>query len=132
MRRSTAGLTLVELLVAITVLAIGVLGAMALQTTGLKATRTSETGQRLNAAARSEVAVMRVRLGSEDWRKGGTTGCSGTRVADCLVRVTPCQVAGTALDCSGAVAGEPDAYAVRVTVRENDQAAVLNDVVLHD
>lgn len=132
MRRSKAGLTLVELLVAITVLAVGVLSAMALQTTGLKATRTSETSQQLNAAARSEVAVMRVRLGSEDWRKGGTTGCSGTSVADCLVRVTPCRVAGTTLDCSGSASGEPDAYAVRVTVSENDQEAVLNDVILSD
>lgn len=131
MKRAAAGLTLVEILVAITILAVGVIGAMTMQSTGLQATRTSEVSQRLNAAARAEIAVMRLRLGSEHWTASGTTGCTTSGAGDCSVAVSLCRADGATLDCSS-TSSEPDAWAVRVTVREDGHEVKLDDIVLRE
>ena len=51
--RRDAGLTLLEVIIATLILAVGVIGAAALQSTGLQASRTASIIQQLDADARS-------------------------------------------------------------------------------
>ena len=132
MKRTAAGFSLVEILVAITILAVGIIGAMTMQTTGLQATRSSEVTQRLNEDARSEIRVMRLRLGSETWKEAGETGCTASRAGDCKAAVTLCSTTGTDLVCADSITGAPDAFAVRVTVREDGHEVILDDIVLRE
>ncbi len=124
------GLTLVEILIAIVILAVGVIGAMLMQTTGLRATRTSQVMQDLNADARSQLDLMRLRLSSESWNSPTTSGCDIRGTSNCSVEIRPCLVAGGQLDCRVASASEPAAHAVRVTVSQLENEVVLDTIIL--
>lgn len=124
------GLTLVEILVAILILAVGVLGAMYMQTTGLQATRTSQVIQALNADARSQLDLMRLRLARETWTAQTTGGCNISGASECSVTIQPCTVSSGQLDCSLATVSDPAAYHVTVTVRAEGDQLELDSVVL--
>ena len=119
------GLTLVEILIAILILAVGVIGAMLMQTTGLRATRTSQVMQDLNADARSQLDLMRLRLANEVWATPMTGGCDIAGTSACSIEIRPCVVAAGELDCNVASATDPAAHAVTVRVSRQDQELEL-------
>lgn len=124
------GLTLVEILIAILILAVGVLGAMYMQTTGLRATRTSQVIQDLNADARSQLDLMRLRLARETWTTQTTGGCNIPGASDCSVTIRPCTVASGQLNCNASSVSEPAAYHVTVTVSTESDELELDTIVL--
>lgn len=124
------GLTLVEILIAILILAVGVIGAMLMQTTGLRATRTAQVMQDLNADARSQLDLMRLRLASEIWTSPTSTGCDIRGTSTCSVEIRPCLVAAGTLDCQVASTSDPAAHAVRVMVSQSENELVLDSIVL--
>jgi len=124
----TAGLTLIEVMIAVLVLGVGVIGAAGLQATALNATRTAEATQRLAATARSELDVVRGMAFTTT--EATTTNCV-TSATGCTLAVLPCFVAsGGTLDCTLAMVSEPAAHAVVVHVVENDRELRLRTVVL--
>jgi len=126
--RPTAGLTLVEVMIAVLVLGVGVIGAAGLQATALNATRTAEATQRLAATARSELDVVR---GMAFTTSEPTTTHCVTSATGCTVHVLPCLVAiDGSLDCTLGLVAAPAAHAVTVTVRANDAELRLRTVVL--
>ncbi len=124
------GLTLVEVLIAILILAVGVLGAMLMQTTGLRATRTSQVVQSLNSDARSQIDLMRLRLATEVWTQPMTGGCDITGSSTCSVEIRPCIVTGGQLDCNGSSVSQPAAHAVTVNVSQQEHSLELSTIVL--
>lgn len=130
--RADAGLTLVEVVIAVLILAIGMLGAAALQGSGLNATRTSQEIQELNAEARSELDARRLQLTTTTFSNHTTGACLVTGDFACTVEIRPCRVIGASLDCSAAVAPvpAPAAHAVTVTISTGQNDVTLQTVVL--
>lgn len=124
-----SGLTLVEVVVAILVLAVGVLGAVALQGTSLRANRTATEIQQLTAAARSELDVWRARLESSVYDGPQDGNCLASEAESCEVRILPCALSGTALTCSPGHLSLPVAQSVTVTVKRGDRDVSLTSVV---
>ncbi len=124
---TSSGLTLVEVVIALLVLAIGVLGAVGLQASGLTATRTSQEMQRLNAAARSELDVLR---GAPMPYTSFQTRSCPTLAEGCTVEIRPCAVVGSDLDCGRGSVAEPAAHAITLVVSEGERSVTLNTVVV--
>ena len=124
-----AGLTLVEVLIAVLILGVGVLGAAALQANGLRATQTAQVMQDLDAEARSAVNALRVRYASEVVTVPGFHDCGPGYLNECNFEVRPCVMSGGQLDCTVSSAAEPDAQAIVVTVARLDRELSLSTVV---
>lgn len=130
--RATAGrqqgLTLLEVVIAVAILAVGVLAAAGLQANGLRASRAAQQIQALNAEARSELDVWRVRLASET-RTEPTSGTCMTGSQGCSVTLTPCLLVAGTLDCDRGTVSDPDAQSVTVQVTHADRSVTLRSVV---
>lgn len=137
--RGSSGLTLIEVVIAILILAVGVLALAALQTSSLAATGTARDLQELNADARSEMDVWRARL-SDPGALYPTIvdGACATR-AECQVQISPCvlvngpQGSAASLDCTLSTVPDPAAHAVKVVVRnarDESRAVTLNSIVM--
>ena len=123
------GLSLVEVLVAVLILAVGVLGAAALQASGLRATRTSQVMQDLDAEARSAINALRVRYAAETVTVPGIHDCGPGFLNDCSYEIRPCVLSGGQLDCTVSSAAEPDAQAIIVTVSQLEHEVSLSTIV---
>lgn len=122
-----AGLTLLEVVIAVAILAIGALAAAGLQASGLRATRAAQDMQRLNTVARSQVDV---------WRGANLTGtvpsasdCSTSDIA-CIVEIRPCALSGSLLACDLTSVAQPVAHAISVEVSSAERQLTLTTVVL--
>jgi len=123
-----AGLTLVEVLVAILVLAVGVIGAMAVQGTSIRASRVAKEVQELNAMARSELDVWRARLESSVY-DGPQSGNCLAGSDGCSVEIRPCALDGATLRCDQGTVVSPVAQAVTVSVTRGERVVTLSSVV---
>ncbi len=121
--KSTQGLTLLEVLVAIVVLAVGVLMAAAMQTSALQASNDATVIQTVTKLAEGEIAYRRqVTLTASP---GNATTCQAVLPLptgySCAVVIRPCQLVTTsttaAMSCptTGSVSST-DAHQVAVTV----------------
>jgi|SRR5690606_15157554 len=116
-RSPTDGLTLVELLIALIVLAVGVLGAFAMQANGLRGTRTAAVMQTLSNMAESELQLQR------EFERHVTSPVTGESCRSefsvdgftCEVHVYPCAFASGQLTCTDTSVGV--AVARQITVR---------------
>lgn len=128
--KASAGLTLIEVLIAIVVLAVGVLAAASMQTGALSASNRARVAQELTNTARTEMERQRqfVRPGvdpapdclSKDIVPSGYT---------CTVTVAPCRIVSSALSCtSGTEPVVADQVFVRV-VGPQSSTAELRTVV---
>ncbi|SRR5690554_2535564 len=125
--RNSGGLTLVEVVLAILILAVGIIGAGALQANGLRATRTSQIVQDLDAEARSAIAALRHEYGAGSGAEG-SADCPLSFAGDCVYEAVPCSVAGSELVCAaGSVA---QAWAITVTAVNEGHSVVLNTLVM--
>lgn len=115
------GLTLVEVIIAIAVLAIGILAALALQSNALRASSTARAIQEVTKIADAELVVR---------RQGGTgTGCLTAAPAGytCTLVVQPCQVVSGAFSCGSGSA----AQLLTLTVAgPRDQSITVSTLVL--
>ncbi len=106
------GLSLIEVLVAILLLAIGVIAAAGLQGTALNASNKASRIQTVTKAAESELDYHR----QIDLEGVESEPCT-TGAENCLVTVTPCDVivnaSSASFDCSATIT---DVKAYRVTV----------------
>ncbi|MDZ7800519.1 MAG: prepilin-type N-terminal cleavage/methylation domain-containing protein [Trueperaceae bacterium] len=115
-----AGLTLLEVIIAVAILAIGILAAAGLQTTALRTTRNVSLIQALTERANEELAFQRSVF---DRDLEPTAGACSSPVSDsdpyrdeivCTVEVFDCVVtAGSSAACDDSGAG--NAFLVRVT-----------------
>lgn len=97
------GFSLVEVLVAMVVLAIGVLGVAQLQASSLRASAKGEAIQDVTGIARAELEA-RLQMGLSPL---SSQNC-GTRVPDnydCRVKVDRCAIVGGSLTCAGVESG---------------------------
>lgn len=119
--KSSAGLTLLEVLIAIVVLAVGVLMAASMQTTALRASSDATAIQGVTKLAENEIALRRqINLATSP---GNSTTCRSMSPVPtgytCQAVIRPCQLTGTAssaaLSCSTSVLN-PVADQATVTV----------------
>ncbi len=112
-----AGLTLVEVMIALFILAVGVLAAFGLQANSLRGTRTAVVGQDLANIAESELQLQR------EFERHVTTvvigeTCRSASYDDgfsCQVDVFPCSLSAGSIRCvNGSVS---TAVARQITVR---------------
>lgn len=121
------GLTLVEVLVALVVLAVGFLAVVGLQATGLRSTRTAQELQTINSTARSELDVWKASTMISPSPISRTCTMFPT---DCTVTILPCQVMSGNLVCSNQPVTEFAAHLVTVKVNQGERQIALNTVVL--
>lgn len=131
----TAGLTLVEVLVALVVLAVGVFAMVGLQGTSLTANRTARLVQELNAAARSELDVWKASAppGADIQTRSCTLHAHGSiNVDECTVRFKYCQAdgVGRSLSCTAHKPARTDAYLVEVDVSKNGRNLTVSNVMV--
>lgn len=87
MRRSD-GLTLVEVLVALLVLAVGVIAAATMQTTALRTTNSGNVSQELTKLAEAEIQMQR----QLTTPTAGNACLSGSKTGySCRITIVPCQ-----------------------------------------
>lgn len=124
--KSTKGLTLIEVLIAIVILAVGVLAAAAMQTTALRASSDAQVIQGITRLAEGEIAYRRqVNLTVSP---GNSTVCPIALTFptgySCQIAIRPCQLVITAttpptatMSCptTGSVSST-DAHQITVTV----------------
>lgn len=113
--RTNAGLTLLEVIVAIGVLVIGVFAAVQFQMTSIRATGDSEVMQQLTRIAQAEIEWRRqtaIDLGSHECQTFRPEG-----YVSCEVTMTPCVMlpGQNTFTCNPSVLS-PIAYQVRVEV----------------
>lgn len=116
--KSTVGMTLLEVLIAIAVLAVGVLAAAAMQTTALRASNDARAIQDVTEFAEREIELRRqFDLSST---AGKSTTCTSVTPLPtdytCNVEVRNCQLSGTALSCSTGSVTTPVADQITVTI----------------
>lgn len=125
--RQHEGLTLVEVMIAMVILAVGVLAVFMLQATSLRGTRTAVVSQTLTNMAQSELQLQR-----EFSRhvSATVTGETCRSIADdeenftCEVRVYPCSLSGGALQCRTGSVTDADARQITVIITGRDGASV--------
>ncbi len=108
--KSSRGLTLVELLVALVVLALGVLAAANMQVGALNASSGAAISRQLTKLASAELELQR-QLAAPTSRQSCLSG-SKTGYT-CVTTVLPCSLTGTTFVCA-ASASPVVAYKVRV------------------
>jgi prepilin-type N-terminal cleavage/methylation domain-containing protein len=113
---SAKGLTLLEVLVAIVVLAVGVLMAAAMQTSALRASSDASAIQGVTKIAEAEIELRRQIDLTTTAGKATTCKTAVQTGYTCQVEVRPCQLSGTALNCTGVGGSSADADQVVVTV----------------
>lgn len=114
--RSDAGLTLIEVLIAIVILAVGVLAAAAMQTTALRASSDARAIQDVTEFAKREIELRRQFDLSSTAGKSKAEDCPDPTGYTCTVEVRACQLSGTALSCAGGTSNlVADQIAVTVT-----------------
>ena len=126
---SQRGLTLIEILVAVMILVVGVLGAAAMQANGLRATRTAQIIQNLDADARSATQLLRQRFAFETAGSTEPSSC-GAGLENCTVVVRPCSLNSGQLNCTSSGVSDPVAQAIEVTVTSGEHEVTLNSIVL--
>jgi prepilin-type N-terminal cleavage/methylation domain-containing protein len=111
--RRLHGMTLVEVLVATVLLAVGVLAALGLQTSALRTNREARTLQEATRIAAAESTLRHETLSST----GAAQTCRTTVAAgySCSVDVQPCSFASGAFTCA-AIVGQPAANLITITV----------------
>lgn len=125
--KSQAGLTIVEVVIALLILTVGVLAVAGLQSSGLRATRTAQVLQQLNAGARSEIDVWR---GAPlPYLTPQTRSCSAAE-GDCSVEIQSCVVSGSGLSCDLTSVAEAHAHAITVSLTRDTKNVTLRTVVL--
>jgi len=105
--KSTSGLTLIEVMIAIVVLAVGVLAAASMQTTALRSSNDARAIQAVTEFAERKIELLR-----QSEPTSGTTDCSESPYT-CTAVVRACQLSGSTLICTGS---GTDAYQITVTV----------------
>lgn len=105
--KSVIGLTLIEVLIAIVVLAVGVLAAAAMQTTALRASSDAKAIQDVTEFAEREIELLR-----QSEPSPGTKDCSKSPYT-CTAVVRACQLSSSNLTCAGT---GTDAHQITVTV----------------
>lgn len=116
--RNRGGLTLVEIAIALFILAVGILAAFGLQTNALRGTRTAEITQTMTNIAESELQLQREFERHVTHPVSGETCRSQLQASTgftCSVDVYPCSLSGGALSCVNATVA--DAVARQITVR---------------
>lgn len=95
--KTSSGLTLLELLIAIVVLAVGVLAAASMQTSALSASNRSRVAQEVTNTARTEIERQRqfVRSGTAPALASPTCLSTVPSGYTCTVTVVPCRIANT-------------------------------------
>src|SRR5690625_2375403 len=128
--RRDAGLTLLEVIIATLILAVGVIGAAALQSTGLQASRTASIIQQLDADARSAVSELRVQYADYAGTEARTWDCGTGYDSACSYELRPCSYSAAGLDCSHGTVVEPVAYGITVRTSREDHEVVLSTIVM--
>jgi Tfp pilus assembly protein PilV len=129
--RHRAGISIVEILIAVVMLAVGALAALGLQTSSLRASGTAESLQTLTRVAESE---LQFRRGID---RGGAALANAAQcrvlVPDgttCTVVVEPCALVSGAATCTGIAAADATAHEVTVTtVGAQGREVVLTTLV---
>ncbi len=111
--KSSAGLTLLEVIVALVVLVVGVLLAATMQTSALRASSEAAATQGVTKFAEAEIELRRQLDLSTAASKAATCITSVTSGYTCQVQVRACQLSGSSLSCTGTGS---DADQVKVTV----------------
>lgn len=119
--KSSAGLTLLEVIVALVVLAIGVLLAATMQTSALRASSDATAVQNVTKLAEAEIELRRQVDLTAPAGKAATCITSVTQGYTCQVQVRACQLSGTSLSCMGTGS---DADQVKVTISGPRQKTV--------
>jgi Tfp pilus assembly protein PilV len=114
--RHDQGITIVEILITVVVLAVGALGALGMQISSLRASSTAESIQILTRVGESELAFRR----GIDKAGSGLANAAQCRVFvpdgfACAVETTPCSFTAAGPNCGAGVAAA-DAVAYRVTI----------------
>ncbi len=111
-KKSQLGLTLIEILVSIMLLAIGVIAAAGLQGTALRASNKASRIQTVTKIAETEIDYRR----QTDYKALDNAPCA-TNADGCTITTTPCDViittSSATFDCSATIA---DIKAFKVTV----------------
>lgn len=114
--KKSKGLTLIEVLIAIVVLAVGVLAAAAMQTTALRASSDAKAIQGVTEFAEREIELRRQFDLSTP--AGKSTTCTSVTPMPtgytCGVVVSACQLSGSSLACAG-TGTDADRIVVTVT-----------------
>lgn len=98
--KSTAGMTLLEVLIAIVVLAVGVLAAAAMQTNALSATNDARAIQGVTKLAEEKIEFHR-QLDYNDPLTERNPECEAPGGYTCTIEVRACQLSGSTLSCTG-------------------------------
>lgn len=128
LRASRYGLTLVEVMISIAVLAVGVLAAAGLQASGLQGSRVANHLQGLHAEARNELAAWRANLTTATYTEPVDGACL-TDSQRCAIEVRPCVWLAGDLDCTQSHVAAPVAQALQVTVVDRGQTVSLRTIV---
>jgi type IV pilus assembly protein PilV len=131
-RHQRDGLTIIEVIVALLILTLGVLGAFALQASALQGTRAAITSQGLATAARTEILLqsqfrrtIATPIVGESCRTPGQSS-----LYTCSIAVYPCTGSATTVTCTNSNVTGLVAHQVRVTVTAADGRSVnLSTVV---
>jgi Tfp pilus assembly protein PilV len=132
--KHTSGLGLVEVLIAIVILAVGVLAASGLQTSALKGTRTAKISQTLSNLAQSELQLQQGFVRSVDDPTKGET-CRSTSSAEGFscssVNIYPCELSSGALTCKDGSVSNPVAWQITVVVAGPDHKHFKASTVMY-
>ena len=124
--RGAAALTVLEVVIALSILAVGILGAAGLQATALRATRSAQELQVINAYASSQLEAWRgLRLAQTS---PDAADCSSDTLT-CTVQVRPCVAMVGGLACDVGAVPNPAAHAVALTVSSGNRELTLQSVV---
>ena len=122
--RGAGGLTLLEVIVAFSVMTIGILAAVALQASTLRTSREAQAIGQVTRMLSAELALqrhtanMRASLGAEAGVDRVTFPCASDWVEgieSCMVSIERCTIVDRALTCGHAVTSGP-AYRIAVAV----------------
>ena len=125
--RGSAGMTLIEVVIAVAILAVGVLAAAGMQASSLRANRAAQDIQRVNALARSQLDAWR---GSVFSQTAPTTVDCGNGELSCQIQVRPCTLAGAELVCTLGSVAAPVAHALTVTAASGERDVTFSTVVM--
>lgn len=116
------GLTLIEILVALAVLAIGATAVAGLQLASLRLARLAEQNTRLLHAADTELQHRLLGLGSGS----GCEALSSEELngIDCLVASEGCRLLADGFECSSAFSGWPRRFTVRTQLPSGPQVTL--------
>ena len=121
--KASTGFTIVELLIAIVIISVGVIAAVSLQTTALRASAKARNIQEVTNAVRTEAELQRqaYRQRPAAIPASPVPQCMSTSLPSghtCTVRILPCRLSGTAktLSCAN-VASTLPVVGDQITVR---------------